>query len=285
MKLSKLIMYLAILVAVVGWLYIVEIRYRPDQKRQEETGKKIVQLDKDKVVQIRIETHDKGNVEVQKPGDTWVVTEPVKTKADKLAVDNLLATIAEATPEKVILEKDVKWEDYGLDKPEFVFQFSTPDKKTELLFGASNPSKTSFYARVDDDQRLLLVADTLKISLNKTLFDVRDKSVVGVAPEDLEKVVISRNGKQVELQREGPEKWLLTSPERFRAKNSVVSSDLRSITNLKAKEIIDSPAKDSDEYGLQNPGRVDTAFGAQTRDDSAYREIQGEQIADSRSSI
>jgi hypothetical protein len=161
--------------------------------------------------------------------------------------------VAEATPEKVVLERDVKWEDYGLDKPEFVFQFSTPDKKTELLFGASNPSKTSFYVRVDDDQRLLLVADTLKISLNKSLFDMRDKAVVGIAPEDLEKVVISRNGKQIELQREGPEKWLLTSPERFRVKNSIVSSDLRSITNLKAKEIIDSPAKDSDEYGLQNP--------------------------------
>ena len=131
MKLSKLIIYLAILVAVVGWLYMVEIRYRPDQKKQEETGKKIVQLDKDKVVQIGIETHDKGKVELQKPGDTWVVTEPIKTKADKLAVDNLLATIAEASPEKVLLDKDVKWEDYGLDKPEFIVRVSTPDKKTE----------------------------------------------------------------------------------------------------------------------------------------------------------
>ena len=253
MKLGKLIIYLAILIAVVGWLYIVEMRYRPDQKKQEETGKKIVQLDKDKIVQIGIETHDKGKVELQKPGDTWVVTEPIRTNADKLAVDNLLATIAEATAEKVILEKDVKWDDYGLDKPEFVLRASTPDKKTELLFGASNPSKTSYYVRMDDDQRLLLVADTLKVSLNKSLFDVRDKSVLGVAPEDLEKVVISRKGKQIELQREGPEKWLLTAPERFRAKNSLVSADLRSITNLKAKEIIDSPAKDSDEYGLQNP--------------------------------
>ncbi len=253
MKFGKLIIYLAILIAVVGWLYVVEIRYRPDQKKQEETGKKIVQLDKDKVVQIGIETRDRGKVELQKPGDTWVVTEPVRTKADTLTVDNLLATIAEASPEKVILEKDVKWEDYGLDKPEFIVRVSTPDKKTDILFGASNPSKTSYYVRVDDDQRLLLVADTLKISLNKSLFDLRDKSVVGIAPEDLEKVVISRKGKQIELQREGPEKWLLTAPERFRAKDSVVSADLRSITNLKAKEIIDSPTKDSDEYGLQNP--------------------------------
>ncbi len=253
MKLGKLIIYLAILVAVVGWLYVVEIRYRPDQKKQEETGKKIVQLEKEKIVRIGIETHDRSKVELQKPGDTWVITEPVRTKADKLAVDNLLTTIGEASAEKVIQEKDVKWEDYGLDKPDFIISISTPEKKNDILFGASNPSKTSYYVRVDDDQKLLLVADTLKISLNKSLFDMRDKSVVGVAPEDLEKVVISRKGTQIELQREGAEKWLLTAPERFRVKNSIISSDLRSITNLKAKEIIDSPAKDSDEYGLQNP--------------------------------
>ncbi len=103
MKLSKLLIYLVILVAVMGWLYVVEIKYRPDQKKQEEAGKKIVQLEKDKIVKIGLETLDHGKVEIQKPGDDWVITEPIKTKADKLAVDNLLATIADAAAEKVIM--------------------------------------------------------------------------------------------------------------------------------------------------------------------------------------
>ncbi len=129
MKLGKLLIYLVILVAVMGWLYVVEIRYRPDQKKQEEAGKKIVQLEKDKIVKIGLETLDHGKVEIQKPGDDWVITEPIKTKADKLAVDNLLASIAEASSEKVIMEKDVKWDDYGLDKPDFIVAVSTSDKK------------------------------------------------------------------------------------------------------------------------------------------------------------
>ncbi len=253
MKLGKLLIYLIILVAVMGWLYVVEIRYRPEQKKQEEAGKKIVQLEKDKIVKIGLATADHGKVEIQKPGNDWVITEPVKTKADKLAVDNLLTTIADASAEKVIMEKDVKWADYGLDKPDFTVDVSTADKKAEIFFGASNPSKTSFYARVDNDPKLLLVADTLKISLNKSVFDMRDKSVVGIAPEDLERVVVSRQGKQIELKREGADKWMMTTPERFRVKNSVVTADLRTITNLKAKEIIDSPSKEGDEYGLQNP--------------------------------
>ena len=224
MKLGKLLIYLVILVAVMGWLYVVEIRYRPDQKKQEEAGKKIVQLEKDKIVKIGLETPDHGKVEIQKPGNDWVITEPIRTKADKFAVDNLLASIADASAEKVIMEKDVKWDDYGLDKPDFTVDVSTADKKAEIFFGAANPSKTSYYARVDNDPRLLLVADTLKISLNKSVFDMRDKSVVGIAPEDLERVVVSRKGKQIELKREGADKWMMTAPERFRVKNSVVTA-------------------------------------------------------------
>jgi hypothetical protein len=253
MKLGKLIIYLVILVAVVGWVYVVEIRYRPEQKKQEEAGKKIVQLEKDKIVKIGLATAKNGKVEIQKPEKDWVITEPIRTKADTFAVDNLLTTIADATAEKVIMEKDVKWADYGLDKPDFTVDVSTADKKAEILFGASNPSKTSYYVRVDGDPKLLLVADTLKISLNKSIFDIRDKSVVGIAPEDVERVALSIKGKQIELKREGTDKWMVTAPERFRVKNSVVTSDLRTITNLKAKEIIDSPSKEGDEYGLQNP--------------------------------
>jgi hypothetical protein len=253
MKLGKLLIYLVILIAVVGWVYVVEIRYRPEQKKHEQEAKKIVQLEKDKIVKIGLVSPKNGKVEIQKPGKDWVITAPVRTKADKLAVDGLLTTIAEATSEKVIMEKDVKWADYGLDKPDFTVDVSTADKKTEIFFGAANPSKTSYYVRVDNDPKLLLAADTLKISLNKSVFDMRDKSVVGIAPEDVERVVVSLKGKQIELKREGTDKWMLTAPERFRAKNSVVTSDLRTITNLKAKEIIDSPSKEGDEYGLQNP--------------------------------
>ena len=261
MKLGKILIYLLILVVVAGWLYIVEIRYRPGQKEQEDRGKKIVHLEKDKIVQIGLDSRERGKVEVQKPGDTWVLTAPVRTKADKLAVDSLLASITDATSEKVVLEKDVKWDDYGLDKPDFTVTVSTPDKKTDIFFGASNPAKTSYYVRVDDDPRLLLCADTLKISLNKSAFDLRDKAVVNIAPEDLEKIVISRKGKQIELRREGTDKWFLETPRRFRVKSSVVNADLRTITNLKAKAIIDPPLKDIKEYGLEKPEETILLYG------------------------
>ncbi len=71
--------------------------------------------------------------------------------------------------------------------------------KTRLwrsVFGSTNPAKTSYYVRVDEQPKLLLVPDTLKNSLNKSVFDLRDKNVVGMSPEQVDRVSISSKGKK-----------------------------------------------------------------------------------------
>ena len=80
-------------------------------------------------------------IDLQKPGDSWVMSSPLRTAADQFAVGSLIHSALDAKPEKVVLEKDVKWEEYGLDKPEFTITLTTKDnKKAEILFGAANPA-------------------------------------------------------------------------------------------------------------------------------------------------
>ena len=253
MKLSKVLIYLVVLVAVAAYLYVVEIRYKEKQDAAEKQSKRIVQLDKEKIVAIDLQSEDKGKIELKKPGDTWVLTAPVRAKADEAALKTLLTSAAEAEAEKVILEKDVKWEEYGLDKPAFSVSLFTGDKASTLSFGAQNPAKTSYYLRASDDPRLFLVADTLKNALNKTAFDVRDKSVLGVAPGQVERIVISKDGAETELHRADGEKWTMVKPEQIRVKGHVIRQSLINLTNLTARQIIDDPQKEGDPYGLEKP--------------------------------
>ncbi len=253
MKLRNILIYLCILAGLAGWLYFYEIRHAQKQKALDEKSGKIVHLESDKVVTIVLESGERGKIEVQKPADAWVITAPIRTRADQAAIKSLLFAATEAASEKVILEKDVKWEDYALEKPDFTLTLSTADKKTEIFFGAPNPAKTSYYVRVDDSPKLLLVADTLKNSLNKSLLDVRDKSVVNVAPDDVDRVVVTRNGAATEFQRTSADNWMMIQPERLKVKSSVMTSDLRTISNLVAKEIIDEPESDPAAYGFDNP--------------------------------
>jgi Domain of unknown function (DUF4340) len=253
MKLGKVLIYLVILVAVAAYLYLVEIKYKEKQEAAEKQSKKIVQLEKGKIVGIDLQSNDKGKIELKKPGDTWVLTAPVKAKADEAAMKTLLTSAVDAEAEKVIREKDVKWEDYGLDKPAYSISLFTGDKATTLSFGAQNPAKTSYYLRASNDPRLFLVADTLKNALSKTAFDVRDKSVLGVAPGQVEKIVITKDGAETELRRAGGEKWTMVKPEQIRVKGHVIRQSLIDLTNLTARQIIDDPKKEGDPYGLDNP--------------------------------
>ncbi len=178
MKPVKVLIYLLVLAALGAYVYLVEIKHKATVEQAEKQAKKIVHLERDKIVKVELIQGDQTKVKIEKPAGTWVLSVPVKTKADKAAVDSLLYSLVEAEPEKVIGEKDVKWDEYGLDKPEFTVSFSTADKSLKLCFGAANPAKTSYYLRVDDEPKLFLVADTLKNSLNKSAFDLRDKKRV-----------------------------------------------------------------------------------------------------------
>ena len=253
MKPNKILIYLAILVALGAYVYVVEIKEKQKQEAIEEKAQKIVSLDTDKIVRIELISRDGGTIQVEKPAKIWVLTDPVKTRADESAVRGILLSLDEAKSEKVVLEKDVKWLDYGLDKPAFSIAVSTADQKTDIAFGALNAAKTSYYVRVDQDPRLLLVADTLKNSLNKSVFDLRDKSVFRIAEADVDRMVIQRQGTVTDFERKAPDKWVLTKPESFTVKYQAARGNLKTLTALTAKEIIDNPRKEGDPYGLEDP--------------------------------
>ncbi len=253
MKLSKVSLYLLILAALAAYVYFVEIRHKGQERSREEKAEKLIDLDKEKIVHVGLITAEKGNIELEKPGEHWVMTAPVRGKADAQAIEGLLNSITQGKREKLIQDKDVDWKEFGLDRPEFTVDLATKDKKTRIFFGAKNPAKTSYYVRVDDDPRLLLVADTLKNSVNKTAFDLRDKTVVAIAPEDVDRLVIVHEGKETELKRQTSDAWEMVKPEVMKAKSSLVEGSIKTITGLKATQIIDNPVKDGDEYGLAKP--------------------------------
>ncbi|MEJ2716619.1 MAG: DUF4340 domain-containing protein [Deltaproteobacteria bacterium] len=227
MRLSKIAIYLMILAALAAYVYLVEIRQKEKAVALKDKQERLVHMKKDNVTHVELNSKEHGKIILEKAAKNWVLTDPVKTKADDKAVQSLLLSIVDAKRDK--------------------------DKRATVSFGKKNPVKTSYYVRVNHAPDLLLVADTLKNSLNKTSFYLRDKTVVAVAPEDVDRIVIKTKGKETELERQGPKKWRMTKPKEMKVKKSFVEADLRSLTNLEAKRIIDDPGKDVAAFGLESP--------------------------------
>jgi hypothetical protein len=251
MKGYKLLIYLGVLVALLAYIYFVEIKHKQAESERKEKAARIVQLDKDQIDEIKISSPDGHSIDIKKSApDTWNIVSPIDSAADLRAVRNLLTAATLAQPEKVILERDVNWKDYGLDKPDLELSLTAPKKTVTIAFGASNPSRSSYYLKVNGDPRLLLVPDTLRISLAKKVFDLRDKSVCKLTPDDIQKVKIIRDGREVELEKING-KWRIVKPINAPAKPAKIGALLREISDLHAKEIVDSPLVENDPYKFE----------------------------------
>ncbi len=247
MRLSRLLVYLCILLAVLVYIFLVELRYKGVEAERKDKMSRLLQLDKDSITEIEIVGTKDPAIQIRKiDPDSWRVASPVDTKADTRAVQGLISAATSAQPEKIVLEKDVDWALYGLDKPQLSLSLTAGANAAQISFGASNPSKSSYYSRVHGDPRLFLVADTLEKSLNKTLFAIRDKSVVKFPAEEVTGIEILSEVQQTNLQQtEG--KWRITYPVDARAKQSTIKSFLANLGELKATEIIDSPLTENDD--------------------------------------
>jgi cell division septation protein DedD len=253
MKPTKVLIYAAVLLCLAGWLYFYEIKHKEKIKAASDKAEKIVSLSKESVTGFELKPKEGTVIELVKPADQWVISAPIRSKADDHATDSLLHSITTGKREKLLKEKDVNWAEYGLDKPELTLILKTKEKSHRIAFGEKNPSKSSVYVRVDDNPELLLVADTLKNSVNKSVFDLRDKTVVAIAPDDVDRFVIEEADSKLALEREGADAWNITEPEKMKAKKSVVNGALRTLTSLTAKNIIDEPEKEGDRYGFEKP--------------------------------
>ncbi len=253
MSWRKIFVYLIILSVLGSWVYFYEIKHKGQKKAEEDKANRLICMDNDSVDDISIKKDDGTLVHLKKIEGKWMLMAPVKTLADQSAVESIVATATSLKPERVLKEKDVSWEEYGLQKPTFEVTIRSKDIKNHISFGDQNPSKSSFYLKKDDDQRLFLVADTVKNAFNKSIFDLRDKNVLAIAPVDVDRVLVRNNDQEIEIKRDLPEKWVLTKPESMKLRASVLSRDLNTLANLKAKDIIDSPNLSEEKYGLNDP--------------------------------
>ncbi len=260
MKPVKVLLYALLLAAVGAYLYFFEIRKKQEDTAQKGKKNRILNLAKDKISEIVIKDAN-GAIVARKPGDVWVLTEPIKTKADEPAVQGLLSYAAGAKYDRVILERDVDWKEYGLAPAELVVEFATPDKRSTIAFGAKNPARTADYLRVNEDHELLMAPDVVRTTLAKTVFNLRDKAILSTAPGDVDSLKVTDFRGEMEIKRIAPGKFEMVKPEKMRVKGPIMGSNLQALTSLSAKEIIDQPSADGDTYGFASPYRSFTLTG------------------------
>ena len=246
----------AILLALWGsFRYYDQRKSREAPKAESTPQEKILALESSHIQSLALKPRSGDALRLQRQGSNWVITDPRKLAADSTAISGLLTNLTDATVDQVVNPRPANLKDFGLDPPGFTLEVSTNAKPAQLalLLGDDTPTSGGVYAQVGGNPRVITLPSYLKSSLEKNLFDLRDKRAVTLDPDQIQKIETESQGKHWTLVKNPEGVWDLTLPPAVRADRFALDGLLNQIRNASMQTVLAEDKKTSAKYGLGSP--------------------------------
>ena len=190
----------------------------------------------------------KGEVtRIVRSGEGWRIESPVRAAADQAVVDSLIDRVATLRRTAAVPSDPSGASRYGLAKPHSTVALALKDGKTaSLALGDENSFDGTIFATTGASDVALVPGD-VKWTIERTTFELRDKSVLHLDQEAVKTLRIRRPPLEFEVRRE-------TAPGRL-------SSYLWALAGLRAKAFVDETGKQEADLGLGHPALVLTLLG------------------------
>ena len=220
------------------------------EKAAREAEERLFAASRDEVKAVRVEA--KGSqVSLERSGDGWRITAPVEAPADRAAVDSLVDAAVGLRRKERVAEADAGTARFGLEKPRFRVTLVLADgKAVGLEAGEENPFDGSLFVRADRGP-VVTVTGGVRFSLEKGLFELREKQLLAPEEKDLRRLEVKGPKGSFSLAHDGGE-WRLEAPVSERADGAAVGRLLSALRGLRATRFEDSPGPER-AYGLDQP--------------------------------
>ncbi len=214
-------------------------------------------------------------IEIQARGDTfslkrgpsdWELTAPRKEKADTVSVMSFLNRIDALETSEFFQPNQVG--NPELDRPVMTVKIwekgrpqspgSSPAEEPALVLriGKHDLLRKTVFARLENDDAILALPDTILEVLPKNEFAFRDLTMLSINPADIRKLTVTRAGRTDELEpNKGgePNRWRLRRPIDAPADTRSVTQILAMLSNLRADQLITDSVGDGKNFGLDHP--------------------------------
>ncbi len=272
MKFKNTLIILAVFALFLGYYFVFE-RKKPAPPA-ETTTKVITNLTKDQVDRFSL---DKAGTHIvcKKEKGVWAVIEPRHAKTDPNDLDRFLSSVVDLSSEQVVEESPQDLSIYGLKKPYLTIQLSTADNKTKtaILIGDSNPSNTMNYMKLRDYKAVHEISITTKNNLDKSLYDLRDKSLLSIQEDAVDKIQLAEGDKSFVLEKKAGT-WYITKPFRHLANNDRIKSGLRTLAHGTAASFEQEPLTSPATYHLNKPLKTIDFWQGKDKQSISFAQVQ-----------
>ena len=228
-----------------------EIAKKPEELRD----KKLTDLISAQVSRVVLKTAA-GELELQKKGDHWEIMKPLRARGDDQKIGDLIAQVTTAHIQQFVADDRGDLHPYGLAEPRgSITLFTQDDKQGQMLQIGAVPEKDKdqIYVRFSSRAFVYTLPKKTEEILNARPNDVRDRHLVRIDTNILDRITIDAPGKgKTVLARRG-ENWTIASRNNAPANSSEVHRLIDTLQGEQVTKFMEDVAADLPKYGLDKP--------------------------------
>jgi hypothetical protein len=251
-----------VLAALVGYIYYLNGRESTSTDSKE---KLFAAVKEDDIEDVRIKSADGQTTRVQKADGTWNIVEPEAAPADQTELSSIASSLATLEVQSVVDEKASDLKQYGLEPARIEVEFRAKGVKEpqRIEIGERTQTGGDLYARFPGQQRVILLSSFLDTTFNKNTFALRDKSVIKIERDKVDRIEIQKDGKPaVTLAKTGMD-WRIVAPLTARADFAAVEGSLERLSSAQMQGIVSADGADDKKHKLNPPvASITTAAGS-----------------------
>ncbi len=238
------------LIFIIGIGGVLMLKKQDAKKVEEKKSEgKLLTVEKDKITDIYLEP---SGIHAVKDSTRWRIVAPVKTDGEKSSLDAILNMFDWGKVERVVSSDPNEYASFGLQPGRGKMTLVHSAGADTFYLGDKNPTGSYVFARKSGSPDVFLVTTSLESNIQKTLFDLREKSVIRFETSQANSLDLTTPKGHFSLKKEGG-KWELTEPLACKADESKMSSLLSRLSSEKAKEFVEEEPKSLASYGIDKP--------------------------------
>jgi hypothetical protein len=252
-----------VLAGLVGYIYFVDSK-RPAGGT--DTKEKPITVEAEQIEEFQLKAASGETSRVTKSGETWQIVEPQKTDADATAMSTLASQLASVEIQRVVDENPSDLKQYGLNPPRIEVGYRLKGQKDfrRLYVGDKTPTGGDLFAKTPDNNRVFLIASYFDSTLNKTPFDLRDKTTLKFEREKADGLILAKGSNEMQFARAGTD-WRITKPIMARGDYAAIEGLVTRLSSSQLDKIVTEDPKSLSEYGLDKPVETATVLSGSSR--------------------
>jgi len=226
-----------------------------DKKSEEFRDRKLTDLITAQVTRVILKT-PAGEMELQKKGDHWDIVKPLRARGDDQKIADLIAQITTARIQQFVADDHGDLHGYGLAEPRGAVTLFTQDAKQGQLLqvgGVPEKEKDQRYVRFAPRGFVYTVPKKIEEVLNTKPDDLRDRHLVRVDTNILDRITISPADKAKTLLTRKGENWIIASLNNTPANSGEVRRFIDTLQNERVTKFVEDIGSNLAKYGLDRP--------------------------------